>query len=71
MLLATEGILSTGRMSEDEDCDEIEGERRSGVALVEEEADSGASGLLFSFLKCSSRNCISCASVISDGGGGS
>ena len=41
------------------------------MPLVEEEADSGISRLLFNFLKCSSRHCISFSSVISDGGGGS
>ena len=72
MLLAVEGVLSIGRMLEDEeDCDETEGERRRGVPLAEEEVDSGISRLLFSFLKCSSRHCISFSSVISDGGGGS
>lgn len=59
-------------MSEyEEDIDELEGERRSGVLVAEGEADGGASRLLFNFLKCSSRYCISFASVISDGGGGS
>ena len=61
-----------GRMSEEkDDCDETEGERRSGVTTAEEEAESLGSRLLLSFLKCSSRLCISFASVISDGGGGS
>lgn len=72
MLPAAEGVLSIGWMLEDEeDCDETEGERRSGVPPAEEEADLGTSRLLFSFLKCSSRHCISFASVISEGGGGS
>lgn len=58
-------------MSEDEeDWDELEEERRSGVPTVEEEADGGVSRLLFSSLKCSSRFCISFASAISDGGEG-
>lgn len=71
MLLVVEAVLSIGRISEDEeDWDEMEGERPSGVPPVEEEADSGPSRLLFNFLKCSSRLCISFASIISDGGGG-
>lgn len=59
-----------GRMLEDEeDWEELEEERRSGVPVVEEEADGGVSRLLFKFLKCSSRLCISFASAISDRGG--
>ena len=59
-------------MSEhEEDIDELEEERRSGVPAAEGEADGGVSRLLLKFLKCSSRYCISFASVISDGGGGS
>lgn len=59
-------------MSEnEEDIDELEGERRSGVPVAEGGSDGGASRLLFNFLKCSSRYCISFVSVISDGGGGS
>lgn len=57
-----------GRISEDEeDCDELEEERRSGVPIVEGEADGEVSRLLFSFLKCSSRICISFSSTIPDG----
>ena len=58
-------------LDDKEDWEELEGERRSGVPTAEEEADGNVSRLSFSFLKCSSRTCISFASVISDGGGGS
>ena len=62
-----EDVRSTGLVSEDEeDRDEVEGERRNGVPTAEEGSEGGASGSLLNFLKCSSRLCIS---VISDEGG--
>lgn len=71
-MLFVEGVRSMGRGSEDEeDCDELEGERRSGVPTAEEASDGGESETPFIFLKYSSRFSISLASVVSEGCSGS